>query len=149
MTSLPEKLTAPEVRPKVVQACVELVESEVASKRGLSGAAIKAGYAVIKKLKPGMVPQAIDTLLPQFAAAMQRLYEKSTDGAADPADAFTSYITAHPDETADALLMVTDRKAENANNQTIKKTYERLRGTAKDNVKDAVPGLARALKPYL
>jgi hypothetical protein len=148
MAHLVEKLTAPDIRPKVVQSCVDLVESEVAAKRGLSGAAIKAGYKVVKALKPGMVPSVIDTLLPEFAAAMQPLFDKSTDGGAG-SDAFTQYITAHPDETADALLTVTDTRAERAQNRTVKKTYERLRGTAKDNVRTAVPGLAATLGPYL
>ena len=149
MSSLTDKLTSPEVRPKVVEACVALVESEVASKRGLSGAAIKTGFKVIKGLKPGMISSTVNSLLPDFAQAMQPLYEKSTEGADDAAGAFTGYITSNADETADALLGVTDAKAENAKNALIKKTYKRLRGTAKDNVKSAVPGLAKAMKPFL
>jgi hypothetical protein len=149
MASLTDKLTDPGVRPKVVDACVQLVEDEVSSKRGLSGAAIKAGFKVIKGLKPGMISSTVNSLLPEFAGAMQSLYDKSTDGADDAAHAFTTYITDNADETADALLGVTDAKAQKANNKLVKKTYDRLRGSAKDNVKAAVPGLARAMKPFL
>ena len=149
MTSLSDKLTDPSVRPKVVDACVKLVEDEVASKRGLSGAAIKAGFKVIKGLKPGMISSTVNWLLPDFANAMQPLYDKSTDGAQDAAAAFTDYLGNNTDETADALLGVTDAKAEGAKNKLVKKTYDRLRGSAKDNVKAAVPGLARTMKPFL
>lgn len=149
MTTLVEKLTAPETRPQVVAACVDLVESEVASKKGLSGAAIKTGFKVVKAVKPGMVPGAVDTLLPEFAAAMQPIYAKATEGAGDPAAAFTDYIVKNDDETAEALLGVTDARAQRAANATIKKTYQKLRGGAKDHVKAAIPGLARVMKPYL
>jgi hypothetical protein len=111
--------------------------------------AIKAGYKVVKALKPGMIPGAVDTLLPEFAAAMQPIYDKSTEGAADQKAAFTSYLRDHGDETADALLQVTDARAQRAKNKTVKKTYERLRGSARENVRAAVPGLAKALSPFL
>ena len=147
--NLAEKLTAPEIRRDVVKACVDLVESEVANKSGLSGMAIKAGYKVVKALKPGMIPGAVDTLLPEFAAAMQPLYEKASEGETDPKAAFPEYLNTHADETADALLEVTDAKADRAKNKTVKKTYDRLRGSARENVRAAVPGLAKALTPFL
>ncbi len=148
-TKLAEKLTAPEIRRDVVKACVDLVESEVGSKSGISGMAIKAGYKVVKALKPGMIPGAVDTLLPEFAAAMQPLWDKSVQGSDDGKVAFTKYLSDHPDEAADALLQVTDARAQRAKNATVKKTYERLRGSARDNVRAAVPGLARTLAPFL
>lgn len=149
MSSLLEKLTSPEVRSKVVQSCVELVDNEVASKGGVSGMLIKTSYKAIKALRPGLVPSAVDGLLPEFAYSLQGLWDKSTEGAAEPAAAFTSYLTGHPEETADALLAVTDRRAEKTGNSTLKKAYERLRGLAKDNVANAVPRLATTLGQYL
>lgn len=145
MGSLADKLTAPEVRRDVVEACCNLVESEVDSKRGFSGAAIKLGYKAVKALKPGFVGGAVNGLLPEFADAMQPLYDKTDEDA----EKFASYITANVSETADLLLQVTDGKADRAKNATIKKTYGKLRGSAKDNVQAAVPGLAKALKPFI
>lgn len=149
MTTLAEKLTAPSVRSKVVAACVELVEREVEAKKGLSGAAIKAGFKVVQALKPGMIANVVDTLLPEFAGALQGIYDKTTQGAGDAGGTFTSYLSSHPDEAADALLQVTDSRADRAKNATLKKTYQRMRGSAKDNVAAAVPGLARTLAPFL
>ena len=70
MATLVEKITAPEVAPQVLEATMKLVEEEVASKRGLSGAAVKAGYAVVKAVKPGFIKGAIEHLLPDFERAL-------------------------------------------------------------------------------
>jgi hypothetical protein len=146
MPTLVEKLTGAEVRPKVVAACVALVDREVDGKGGLSGMAIKAGYKVIKAIKPGFVQQVVDSLLPDFAAAMEPMYAR--EGGAGP-DAFAKYLQSHNDEVADALLSVTDARAERAKNATIRKTYERLRGGARENVSAAVPNLVATLRPFL
>ena len=104
----------------------------------------KAGYKVIKAIKPGMIKEAVTKLLPEFAEALEPMYDKAgRDG-----DAFSKYLIGHQDEAADALLGVTDRKAHNAKNQTLKKTYDRLRGGAKTHVSAAVPNLARTLGRY-
>lgn len=150
MATLVEKITAPEVHPKVIQDCLALIESEVASKSGLSGAAVKTGFAVVKKLKPGMIKEVVTKLLPDFAQALQPMYEKS--GAPDAGDksgeTFSAFLVSNQEQAADALLGVTDAKAENANNKTLKKTYSRMRGGAKAHVKAAVPGLAKTLGGY-
>jgi hypothetical protein len=145
MGTLADKLTSSENRPKVVAACVDLVESEVAAKKGFSGAAVKAGYKVVKTLKPGMVANVVDKLLPEWADALQPIFDENEQDA----DRFCAHLNGKPEQAADALLSVTDSKAENADNKTLKKTYERLRGTAKDNVAAAVPGLASTLRPWL
>jgi hypothetical protein len=140
MTTLRDKITAPDVHPQVIAASVELIEAEVASKRGLSGTAVKVGYKAVKALKPGLINDAVEKLLPDFATALEPMYAASGGGSA-----FEDYLVAHPTEAADALLSVTDAKAEGAKNKTIKKTYERLRGSAKGHVEAAIPNLAQTL----
>lgn len=146
MSTLVDKLTAPEVRPKVVSACVDLVDREVDGKGGLSGMAIKAGYKVVKALKPGFVTSVVDTLLPEFAEALAPIHAR--EATAGP-DSFVRYVEGHGEEVADALLQVTDARAGKAKNATVKKTYERLRPSAKQNVIAAVPNLAATLRPFL
>lgn len=150
MANLVEKITAPEVHPQVIEGCLQLIESEVASKSGLSGAAVKAGYKVVKTLKPGMIKDAVTKLLPEFAQALQPMYERSgaPEAGASSGQRFSDYLVGHQDEAADALLSVTDRKAQGAQNKTLQKTYERLRGGAKSHVTAAIPGLARTLGRY-
>ncbi|MCA9711795.1 MAG: hypothetical protein KDK70_38520 [Myxococcales bacterium] len=147
MATLVEKITAPDVHPQVIEGCMQLIESEVASKGGLSGAAVKAGYKVVKALKPGMIKSAVTKLLPDFATALQPMYEQSgaSQAGADSGKKFSDYLVSNQEQAADALLTVTDAKAANASNKTLKKTYDRLRGGAKNHVTAAIPGLARTL----
>lgn len=147
MATLVEKITDPSVHPQVIQGCLQLIESEVGSKSGLSGAAVKAGYKVVKTLKPGMIEDVVVKLLPEFATALQPMYESSeaTDAGERSGQVFSDYLVGHQEQAADALLGVTDRKAGNAKNKTLKKTYDRLRGGAKSHVSAAIPGLARTL----
>ena len=144
MPTLAEKITAPDTSPKVVEACVKLIDEEVAGKGGLSGAAVKAGYKVIKTLKPGMIKDVIENLMPDFARALEPIYvEAGGDGGK-----FSDKLKSNPDRAADLMLGVTDERAARAKNKTIKKTYERLRGGAKTHVVQAVPNLAKTLAPF-
>jgi hypothetical protein len=147
MATLRDKITAPDVHPQVVAASLELIDAEVSSKRGFSGAAVKTGYKVVKALSPGVIKDAVTKLLPDFATALQPLYERS-GGEEGGGDKFAAYLLAHQTEAADALLSVTDAKADGAKNKTIKKTYERLRGGAKAHVEAAIPNLAKTLAPF-
>lgn len=160
MARLEEILTQPEVRPKVVGAVAELVDAEVKSKTGLSALAIKAGYKLVCAIKPSMVTEVVDRLLPEFAAALEPLYVDSqrAGGAARPLSEkpasrpsgpdFEAQLLADPARTAAALLTVTDARAAKASG-ALRKTYDRLRSTADAHVRTAVPGLARTLAPFV
>jgi hypothetical protein len=151
MARLEEILTQPEVRPKVVGAVAELIDAEVKSKSGLSALAIKAGYKLVCAIKPSMVTEVVDRLLPEFAAALEPLYVDSqrAGGAARPlSEKFESQMVADPARTAGMLLTVTDARAAKASG-ALRKTYDRLRDTADAHVRTAVPGLARTLAPFV
>ena len=49
---------------------------------------------------------------------------------------------------ADALLAITDKKAERSTNGVVKSAYGKLRGMAKSNVESAIPGLAKIVSNY-
>jgi hypothetical protein len=153
MASLPELLLRPEVRPQVVDGCVAVVEREVASKRGLSGTAIKAGFAVVSKVKPGFVREVVSNLLPDFAAALDFMYRESASesGEADEstiADAFVRRVERERSRAAEALLGVTDRKIDGAR-PSVRSAYARLRPAARDHVEAALPSLLHELRPRL
>src|SRR4051812_11938692 len=143
MRTLTELLTDPAVRPRVVDACAAFVDAEVAARSGLSGLAIRTGYKAVRALKPTMIREALDALLPDFAAALEPFH------AAAPGSAFEAHVRANADGAADALLGVTDRRIQRAQSSTIKKTYAGLRGLAQGQVKASVPGLARTLAAFL
>jgi len=152
MASLVDLLTASETRPRVVRACSELIAAEVDSKRGISGIAVKAGYRLVKAIKPTMVTDVVDRLLPEFAAAMEPFYEASVVAAEAEgrplARVFADRLTGDDAAVAEALLQVTDRRAEKASGPLLK-TYKKLRSSAHEHVRLAVPGLARTIAPFV
>src|SRR5262245_34612435 len=113
MRPLPESLLDPQNRPRVVDACVTFIDREVAARSGLSGFAIRTGYAAVKAIKPGMVRDAMDSLLPDFAAALEPIR-------AEKPDAFEAHLRANAPRVADALLAVTDRRSEKAKSGVIR-----------------------------
>ena len=144
MTTLKEVLTAPAQRPKVISDCVGLIDEEVKAKSGISGLAIKGAYAVVKAVKPGFITEAVDHMLDDFVSKLEPFFERAQVAG----QTATIYLTARPAEVADALLSISDERATRAKNQTVKKTYEKLRPTGKKHVEAAVPGIGRLIDQH-
>lgn len=143
MPSLSEVLTSADTRAAVVDDCLQLIEEEVADKRGLSGLAIKAGYKTVKGLKPGFLKNVVTDLVPEFAEVLDPIYQEAV-----AAGGVASHFTSSAPRVADALLAITDGKAERSTNRVVKGTYGKLRATAKKNVEAAVPRLGRLIEKY-
>ncbi len=150
MSSLSDLLLRPEIRPRVIDACVEVVEQEVAAKRGLSGTAVKAGFAVVSKVKPGFIREVVSKLLPDFATALDPIYAEAAAKADNEAtvDVFTRTVELNRGRAAEALLGVTDQRIGLAR-PAVQKAYARLRPNAREHVEAAVPNLVQALRPFL
>lgn len=117
-----------------------MIERQVGSKRGLRGMALKAGYKAVKKIRPGIVEEALGSLLPRFAPVIDPHYE----------DARTTgdvrvYFVRNGDAIAESLLGVTDARARVASNRVMVKAYSSLRSHAKAHVVDAMPDLAKLI----
>lgn len=132
-------------RPTVVTDLADLVDAEVEAKSGVSGTVIKTGYGAVKKIKPGMISAAVDSLLDDFVAKLEPFYSdyKATGGAD-----FGTYLQGRSDEAADALLTVTDARAESSNRDAIKKVYDKLRPQGKKNVEEALPALGKLIDKH-
>lgn len=137
--SLKDALADEAKKETLVRESLELLEAEVRSKKGLSGMAIKTGYKVVKGFRPGFVENVVRDLLPEFADALEPVAEAAR-AAGEPAE---RYFAARSGEVADALLAITDGKAERSTNRVVKGTYEKLRPTARRHVQDAAPGIGR------
>ena len=142
--SLVEALSDASKKDALVSDVVKLVDEEVASKGGLSGIALKAGYAAVKGVKPGFVQSVVQKLLPDFAAQLDPLWIEAKKGGQPVA-----YFEREKSKVADALLSVTDGKIDRAESDLVKGTYKKLRGSAKKNVEDAVPRLARVVERHV
>lgn len=145
MPTLAERLTAPDHRPAVVSDLVALVDSEVGRKGGLSGIAIKTTYGLVKAIKPRFIHEAIDGLLDDCVARLEPIYDACVKDGGD----FTSRFSARAPQVADALLAVTDERAERTSHGVAKKGYAKLRPTAKRNVEEAVPALGDLIAKHL
>lgn len=146
MKTLNETLLGPGTRSAVIGDCVQLVDDEVRAKSGLGGMAVKGAYTVVKKLKPSMIRDAVDSLLDEFVDKLEPFY---ADFAAQEAKSLESYFSDRAGEIANALLGVTDARAVRAKNKTIKKAYDKLRPTGVKHTEAAVPGLSRVVVKYV
>lgn len=144
MGSLIEALTDEAKKKDVVKDCCDLIEAEVKDKGGISGLAIKAGYGAVKGIKPGFVEKTVDDLLPDFARVLEPIY---ADAKAQNKPV-GEFFSANGGRVADALLSITDEKAARAKSGVAKGAYDKLRGSAKKNVEQAVPRLGRLLEKY-
>lgn len=131
--TLTEALQDPARRERVVADGVRLIEEEVASKRGLSGVGLRAGYAAFCKLSPGITRSAVQRLMPLVVPAIDRRWAEAT-ASGDPHRWFRD----HRGEVADDLLAVTDGLASRARNRVLLRLYRSLRGQARDHVALAV-----------
>ncbi|MGH7294162.1 MAG: DUF6918 family protein [Polyangiaceae bacterium] len=144
MPNLSEALAGEANRGAVVEDCLSLIDAEVADKGGLTGLAIKAGYKTVQGIKPGFVRQVVTDLLPDFAVALEPIYQEARSKGVGVRDHFSS----NPARVADALLTITDDKAKRSKSGMVKGTYEKLRGSAKKNVEAAVPRLAAMIEKH-
>jgi hypothetical protein len=143
MSTLNDILANPATRSQVVTDCEKLIEEEVGSK-GLMGIPIKAAYSIVKAVKPGFVPEVIDNLLEDFASKLDPLYQQSK-ARNEPV---TAHFNSRTGEVAEALLSITDARAQRAKNQTLKSAYEKLRPSGKKHVEAAVPRISKLIDKF-
>ena len=144
MSTLAESLTSEPHKDAVVEDCLALIDAEVADKGGLTGLAIKAGYKTVQGIKPGFVRHVVSDLLPEFAQALEPIYQEAKANGKGVRDHFVSNTS----RVADALLSITDEKAKRSKSGLVKGTYDKLRGSAKKNVEAAVPRLAAMIEKH-
>ena len=140
--TLVEQLGKEPVRAEVIAECCDLIDHQVKQK----GFMLKTAYATIKAIKKRFIPEVVDNMLDDWLAKIQPHYEKWQTVPGTP---FSDYITARSDDVAEALLSVTDQRAESTSHTTAKKMYHRMRDTAKKNVVEAIPDLAKLIEKRL
>ncbi len=131
-------------RAAIIEDVCSLVDDEVGKQRGISGIAVKAGYKLVRGVKPGFVRNVVQSLLPEFAAALEPIREQ----AVAQAQTVSGYFSAHAQEIAEVLLAVTDGRVRKSDHGSVKGAYSKLRGSARKNVESAIPGLGRIIEKY-
>jgi hypothetical protein len=131
-------------RASIIEDVCRLVDDEVAKQRGIGGVAVKTGYKLVQGVKPGFVRNVVQSLLPEFAEALEPIRAR----AAAQGQSVVSYFGVHTAEVAEALLAVTDGRAQRSEHGSLKSAYGKLRGSARKHVESAVPGLGRIIEKY-
>ncbi len=145
MTSLKETLLQPGKRPDVLKDAEQVLNEEVSSKGGLTGMAVKAAFAIVKAIKPGIIHESIDVLLDEFVGKLEPFYEAHEQ---NKSAALPDYFVLRSSEIADALLSITDARAAKSKNGTMRKAYEKLRPQGKKHVQDAMPRVGRLVEKH-
>ncbi|SDP38983.1 hypothetical protein SAMN04515671_4006 [Nakamurella panacisegetis] len=143
MKTLTEALLDQSARPAVVSDLVDVVNDEVHDKKGVSGVTVKTAMATVRKVSPHIIGKAIDRMLPDFARVLEPFW---VDFAGD--GDFGTYLAGRGREAANALVGVTDRKAESTSRAPLRKAYGALRPRAIDNVTAALPRLGIVMQKY-
>ena len=131
-------------RDQVIDDCVTLVDEEVQKKKGLGGMVIKTGYKAVKGIKPGFIRKVVSSLFDEWAVQLDPFWNEARSAGVSP----KSHFESKRDAVAEALLSVTDGKAEGAKSAVVRSTYNKLRPSAKQHVEEAVPGLATILDKH-
>lgn len=145
-TDLKAQLGSEPRRAAVIADCAALIDAQVKAKKGLSGIAVKGAYTTVKTIKRGMIPEVINALLDEWLDKLQPHYD-AWSAARDTS--FAEFLTGRSDQVAEDLLSVTDARAQNTKHKTAAKAYQKMRGSAKSNVVEAVPELARIIESHL
>ena len=145
MATLQELLLTPENQPHVIDDCLTLIDQEVKGKSGVSGTAVKLAYKTANAFASGYLRGMVELLAPDMIIELEPFWaDFTTSGAGD----FGDYLVKHGDEVSEALLSVTDRRAQTSTRPTILKAYKTVRGGASKHVTAALPALGVLVQKY-
>ena len=139
--SLSEQLTTPEKRGPVAADLARTLDAEVASKGGLTGAAIKTAYSGAKKKVN--VETKLNENLQQIVAVFDPYWEQF-DGQGD----FGQFLASRGDEVTGKILGIADSRAETTSNAQFKKLYSTFRSKAGEHIKAALPAVGSCLQRH-
>lgn len=136
-------LNDPNKKASVIADCVKLIDEQVSAKSGISGMAWKAAYGAVKGVMPNYIEGAIERMMPETLAAIDPMWNEGVQSG-NPVE----YLSQNRPRTADALLSITDTRIEKTSNGIVKGAYKQLRGSAKNEVEAAVPGIAKIIDTH-
>jgi hypothetical protein len=143
--TLHEILLTPDTEPSVVADCLTLIEQEVAGKSGISGAAVKLAYKTAKAFAKGYLQHTVESLLPDLVTQLEPFW---ADFSASGASGFGDYLAKRGDEVSEALLSVTDARAQISSRPVIIKAYGTVRGGAAKHIVAALPNVGALVEKY-
>lgn len=145
MAHLSIHLLDPQERPVVVADACALVDRELSCTSGLSGMALRAAHRAVVGIRPGMIPHAVDALLPAFADQLDPFYQEYlATGTPLPV-----LLGEQRGTMADALLSITDDRVSASSNAAVRRAYQSVRRSARGHVEAAAPGIGALLSAHV
>jgi len=143
--TLQEIMLAPQAQPRVIDDALALVDQQISDKSGISGTAVKLAYKSVVSFSPGHIRYMIEQLMP---AMLEKLQPYWADFQVSGGGVFGDYLSKRAEEVAEALLSITDARAEGSGRPVIVKAYKSVRGGASKNVQAALPDLGALVQKY-
>jgi hypothetical protein len=145
MATLHELLSRPDVEPRVVPDVLALVDTELASKSGISGTAVKVAFKAVTAFAPGYYQETVTGMIPEMVDQLAPYWDDfQTSGSSD----FGDYLVKRGDEVSASLLVVTDEMARESGRATVVKAYGAVRNGAGKHIQAALPNLGAMVQKY-
>ena len=144
--SIAEQLLKSPHREALVADATAILDTEVASKSGLSGKFVKLAFRGVKSFKPGFVPHAIDDLLDDFVRQIEPFYAEWKSS--DDSRSCSQYFVARGGEVAESLLAITDQRARGSVNKRLVQAYSKLRPKGREHVVAAMPRVGSLIQKH-
>ena len=125
---------------------MRVIDAEVHDKRGMTGIAVKGAFKMVQGVKPGFIGQALDHLMPAFAEQIDPFYDRWK---ASGQGTLRQFMSANSTEIANALLSITDARAERVDKKVLAKAYYKLRPQGVEHTKAAMPRLADLITKHV
>ena len=145
MGALTEAIKDPARRRAIIDDGVRVVDQEVSRKSGMSGFAVKAGFRVVKGVKPSIVGEALNMFLDDFAIKVDPYYDRCQQAGGN----LRAFFVSNSEAIADDLLGIVDARAQRAKHRTLKKAYFKLRPQGKKHTKEAMPAVAGLVERHI
>lgn len=135
--TLSEVIQSPGRFERVAFDAQQVLDAEVADKSGLTGLGVKGAFGIVKTVKPGIIGEVIQGLLPDFARVLDPIIAAKPSG-----ESLDSFMRSKSTEVVAALLSITDDRARKSTHKTLVGAYNKLRPQAEKHVAAAVPRVA-------
>ncbi len=146
MSSVADTLLQPPKRQEVIRDASKVLDDEVRDKRGVTGLAVKGAFKVVRGFRPNFVPTAIDDLLDDFVGKVEPFWAAWKD---DPqGKSCQQYFVANGAQVADALLSITDERAQHSKHRTLVGAYNKLRPKGKQHVIASMPRVGSLIERH-
>ena len=142
LNDLPQQ---PGVTQRISADVQTLVEQELATKSGVSAAAVKVAYKAVTAFAPGYYGQTVELLVPPMLEQLQPYW---ADFHLAGGGSFGDYLAKRGDEVTESLLKVTDDMAKDSEKAVVVKAYKTVRGGAAKHLEPALPAVGALVEKY-